>query len=119
MLRRSAALALVAALMVSIGAQCLVGHEMMTTAQMLCCAGTDHDCGGAAVAQDCCQSEQAEQDQLVSHIQQLVSRPALAPISIAAFVPPLDTYSPGFNQGTTELHAASPPKYVLLASFLI
>lgn len=116
--RRSTSLALMTAFVLSLGAQCLVGQEM-TTAQMACCAATDHDCGTAAATEDCCQSERAEQDQLLTQAQQLVPPVALITSTIPALAPPPNTYASAFDVNTTELKAASPPKYVLLASFLI
>lgn len=115
--RRSTSLALMTAFVLSLGAQCLVGQEM-TTAQMACCAATDHDCGAAAATEDCCQGERAEQDQLLTQAQHLVPPVALITSTIPALVP-TDTYTSAFDVNTTELKAASPPKYVLLASFLI
>lgn len=116
-LRRSAALGLMAALMLSIGAQCLVGQEM-TTAQMVCCAGTEHDCGDAAVAQECCESERAEQAQLVTESLQVAPPVAVLSHAIVALVRPPDTRS-ALAIETTPLQASSPPKYLLLATFLI
>lgn len=116
-LRRSAAFGLMAALMLSIGAQCLVGQDM-TMAQMACCAGTKHDCGGAAVAQDCCQSERAEQVQLVKQSLQVAPPVAVLSHATVALVRPRDTRSV-FEIDTTPLQRSSPPKYVLLATFLI
>ncbi|MBI4263811.1 MAG: hypothetical protein HY657_05525 [Acidobacteria bacterium] len=116
--RRSTGVPLMMALVLSLGAQCLVGQDM-TTAQMACCAATDHDCGAAAATEDCCQSERAEQDQLLTQAQHLVPPVALIASTIPALVPPLNTYASAFDVNTTELRAASPPKYVLLASFLI
>lgn len=105
------------AFVLSVGAQCLVGQEM-TTAQMACCAATDHDCGAAAATEDCCQSERAQQEQLLTQAQHLVPPLALVSSTIPALVPLLNTYTFTFVD-TTALKAASPPKYILLASFLI
>ena len=116
-LRRSAALGLMAALMLSIGAQCLVGQEM-TTAQMACCVGTEHDCGDAAVAQECCESERAEQAQLVNQFLQVAPPVAVLSHATFALVRPPDTRS-AFELETTPLKGSSPPKYLLLATFLI
>lgn len=117
-LRRSAALGLIAALMLSIGAKCLVGQKM-TTAQMVCCAGTEHDCGDAAVAQECCESERAEQAQLVVKQAPQVMPPVAVPTTVtAALVRPPQTRS-ALEVRTTPLKGSSPPKYVLLATFLI
>lgn len=102
----------------SLGAQCVVGQEMRT-AQMACCVATDHDCQGAAASEDCCQSERAEQEQLVEQIQQLVPPPAVVMSTISALVRLPDTHFGFYVVSTTELKAASPPKYVLLGSFLI
>ncbi len=106
------------ALVLSLGAQCVVGQEM-GTAQMACCVATDHDCQGAAASEDCCQSERAEQEQLVKQIQQLVPPLAVATSTIPALVRLPDMHVGFYVVSTTELKAASPPKYVLLASFLI
>ena len=116
-LRRSAALGLMAALMLSIGAQCLVGQDM-TTAQMACCAGTEHDCGHAAVAQECCESERAEQERVVKQIHQPAPPLAIVTSAILPLIRLSDTYS-AVVVDTTTLKATSPPKYVILASFLI
>ncbi|MBI2829258.1 MAG: hypothetical protein HYX77_08320 [Acidobacteria bacterium] len=115
---RSTGVALVMALMLSLGAECLVGQEM-AAAQMACCADTDHDCGAAATTEDCCQSERADQDRLVNQAQQPVPPLVLVASTIPALVLPPNTYASAFGVNTTELKAASPPKYVLLASFLI
>ena len=115
--RRSTALVLMTALALSVAAQCLVGQEM-TAAQMACCAGTDHDCNSVVTA-DCCRSEQADREQFVTAIQQLVSPPALASTAIAALVWPRSPERAASGHDATELQAPSPPKYVLLASFLI
>ena len=117
--RRSTGVALMMALVLSLGAQCLVGQDMTTAQMAWCCATTDHDCQGAAAAEECCQSERAEQDQLLQQSRQLVPPLAVVTSTLPALVPPLDTYVSVFDVDTTELKAASPPKYVLLASFLI
>jgi hypothetical protein len=111
--------ALVAAMVLSLGAQCLAGHEM-TAAQMACCVGTDHDCRGVGAAEDCCQSEHAERDQLVAHLQQPVSPPARVNTAIAAFVEPVDARgAAAVALDTPSPIANSPPRYVLLETFLI
>lgn len=117
--RRSIGVALMMALVLSIGVQCVVGQEM-TTAQMACCVGTDHDCGSAAAAEDCCQSERAGQEQLLNkvQIQQLVPPLAFVTSAVPALTRPAETHV-AFHVNTTELKGASPPKYVLLAAFLI
>ena len=84
---------------------------------MACCVATDHDCQRAA--EDCCQSERAEQEQLVKQIQQLVPPLAVVTSTIPALVHLPDTHFGFYVVSTTELKAASPPKYLLLASFLI
>ena len=104
------------AFVLSLGAQCVVGQEM-TTAQMACCEGTDHDCQRAGAAEDCCPNEGAEQ-QLVKQVPPLVPPPAVIKCTIPALVSPTDTYSASDVDGS-RLKAVSPPKYVLLASFLI
>jgi hypothetical protein len=117
--RRSLSVALMMALVVSIGAQCVVGDEMTAT-QMACCVGTDHDCGTAAAAPDCCQSEGAATEPLAAHIQQVVFPPAALISAVADLTAPPDTASAhGFDIDRVPLIAASPPKYVLLAAFLI
>lgn len=117
--RRSIGVALMMALVMSIGAQCVIGGEM-TTAQMACCVGTDHDCGTAAAAPDCCQSEVAAREQLAAHVQQVVFPPAPLTGAVADLTTPPDTASVhGFEIDRVPLIAASPPKYVLLATFLI
>lgn len=105
------------ALMLSLGAQCLVGQEM-TTAQMACCAATDHDCEGPGAVQECCQSERAEQAQLVKQTPQIVPPVVLLTRVAAALVRPPCTRS-AFEVRTTPLKGSSPPTYVLLATFLI
>lgn len=115
--RRVAALGMVAALMVSIGAQCLVAHEQMTTEPMLCCAGIHHDCG-AAIGQDCCESERAAHDQLLNQIQRIHPPVALLTGATAVLFRPPDAHH-RFDIETTPLKASPPPRYVLLATFLI
>lgn len=117
MMRRLASVTLVTVMALSLAAQCLVGQEM-TTAQMACCAGTEHDCGGAAVTEDCCQTERAEQAQLVNQLLQVA--PPVAVLSHASFalVRPPEMRS-AFELEAMPVKASSPPKYVLLATFLI
>jgi hypothetical protein len=117
--RRSIGVALMMALVVSVGAQCVVGGEMTTT-QMACCVGTNHDCGTAAAAPDCCQSEGAAREQLAAHIPQVVFPPAPLVSAVAGLAtPPATASAHGFDIDRVPLIAASPPKYVLLAAFLI
>jgi hypothetical protein len=117
--RRSIDVALMMAFVVSIGAQCVVGDEMTAT-QMACCAGTDHDCGTAAAAPECCQTEVAAKEQLAAKIQQVVFPPAPISRAVADFVAPPDIHSArGFDIDRVPLVSESPPTYVLLATFLI
>jgi hypothetical protein len=116
--RQCVGVALMMAFMLSIGLQCVVGQEM-TTAQMACCAGTDHDCGTAA-APECCQSDGVAQELLAALVKQVVFPPALVSSTVADLASPPDTdAASGFDTDRAPLIAASPPKYVLLASFLI
>ena len=116
--RQFASFALTTALMLSLGAQCLVGQEM-TPAQMACCAGTDHDCGGSETLQaDCCQSERAEQAQVVEYVQQVVAPVAVLTSTTAAFTRPPAAHR-SVHLDTTPLSSPPPLKYVLLATFLI
>lgn len=118
-MRQSVGVALMMAFMLSIGLQCVVGQEM-TTAQMACCAGTDHDCGTAAAAPECCQSDGVAQELLAALVKQVVFPPALVSSPVADLASPPDTdAASGFDIDRAPLIAASPPKYVLLASFLI
>jgi hypothetical protein len=110
---------LMMALLVSIGAQCVLGNEMTAT-QMACCVGTDHDCGTATAAAECCQSETAAAEQLVAKLQQVVF--PLAPITgvPAMLLAPPDAHAVrGFDVDRIGTTAESPPTYVLLATFLI
>lgn len=118
--RQSIGVALMMALVLSIGAQCVVGQEM-TTAQMACCAGTDHDCGTAAAAPECCQNDGAAQGALAAAlVQPVVFPPDLVSSVVVDFATPPDTHAAsGINVDRPPSIAASPPKYVLLASFLI
>jgi hypothetical protein len=118
MVRRLASFALMTAIVLSHAAQCLIGQEM-TMAQMACCAGTDHDCEGTEAFQaDCCPSERAEQVQLAQYLQQVVAPLAVLTSATAAFLRPPVTRA-AFHVTATPLNAAPPPKYVLLATFLI
>jgi len=115
--RRVTGAALVAALVFSIGTQCLAGLEM-TGPQMACCARMSHDCHAAVDAQDCCQTERAEIAQLAVHVQQAPS----PPVPIASAVPALDRQIDDRSATRVDaapLRGAPPPRYVLLASFLI
>lgn len=116
--RGLASFALMTALVLSLAAQCLVGQDM-TTAQMACCAGTDHDCQGAeALEADCCQAEGAEQAQLVEYVQQIAAPLPVLTSATAAFIrPPVARRV--FDLHSTPQQASPPPKYVLLATFLI
>jgi hypothetical protein len=116
--RRLASWALVTAIVLSIGTQCLVGQEV-TPAQMACCANTDHDCqSSTAVQADCCQGERVEQGQLVAYAQQVVAPLVIVTSATAALARPPDARA-AFHVDTTPLRTAPPPKYVLLATFLI
>lgn len=107
------------ALTLSLGAQCLAGQEM-TPAQMACCVGSDHDCGSAAAADGCCQSERTAQNQLLNtvQIQPLVAPPVVVTSTLSALVEPAETHA-SCHVNTTGLKGASPPTYLLLATFLI
>lgn len=110
--------AVVAALMLSLGAQCLIGQEP-TAAQMACCAGTDHDCPGEeTVEATCCASEHAEQPKVPVYLKQVVPLPAVVSSPIVGHTHPPEARS-AIHVESTPLKAESPPKYVLLASFLI
>ena len=116
--RRLASVALMTALVLSLAAQCLVGQEM-TSAQMACCAGSDHDCQGSeAVQADCCQSERTYQAQFVQYVPQVVAPLAVLTSATAGFTRPPNAHAV-LHVDTTPLNAASTPKYVLLAIFLI
>ena len=104
--RRLASFALVTAVVLSLATQCLVGQEM-TTAQMACCAATDHDCGQAAVAADCCDTERAEQERVVTQIHQPAPPVATVTSAILPLVRLADTYS-AVVVDTTTLKATSP-----------
>ncbi|MBI4486448.1 MAG: hypothetical protein HY655_10595 [Acidobacteria bacterium] len=114
--RRSAAVILMAALMPSIGVQCVAG-QYTPAAQMACCTGAKHDCDGSAAVADCCQTDRAQQAQPFKK-----ADPVLPPlVAIASHVPALIRPAPTSVRADDRvpLTAVSPPKYVLLASFLI
>lgn len=116
--RRSTSVALMMALGLSLGLPCLVCQDM-TPERMTSCAATDVDCQRVGATMDWCQSIRADQDILVEQSQGLQSPLALVSSAIHALVRPTDTYF-GFSVArTTEVEAASPPKYILLGSFLI
>lgn len=117
--RWSASVVLMMAFMVSLGAQCLVGQKM-TAAQMACCVGSNHDCNGTGAVQDCCKTERAEQLQLAKRSAQIVPPVAVLTSTTIALIGPLQARSrSAFEVGTTPLKGSFPPKYVLLATFLI
>lgn len=105
------------ALVLSLGAQCLAWQDM-SAAQMACCAAIEHDCHAAAAAQDCCQTERGDQPQAAKQIQQLARPAAILTNTIPGLVRAPDLHS-AFGMASVPLTTASPPKYVLLASFLI
>lgn len=115
--RRSTAFALMAALMLSIGAQCLAAQEM-TSSQMACCADSVVDCDRAAVLQDCCESERAEQAQLLIPFHQVVQPVAVLTSATAALLRPPVARS-RIDIASAPVNASSRPKHVLLATFLI
>ena len=116
--RRFASVAVMTALMLSLAAQCLVAQDM-TASQMACCAGTAHDCEGAgALEADCCQSERAQQAQVVEYAQQVVMPLTLTTAATTALLRQPDVAAT-IHPVTAPLAAPSPPKYVLLAAFLI
>jgi hypothetical protein len=115
--RRAIATALTAALVFAAGAQCLVGHES-TGGQMACCEGTDHDCHSTVAAPACCQNGSAEQAEVVAYLPPLVAPPVLNVSTVQALARPASEPS-GIRIETTSLEGSSPPKYVLLGSFLI
>ena len=116
--RRSTGVTLMMALVLPLGLSCLVCQDM-TTARMAYCAATDADRPRVGATMDWCQSMRADQELLVQKIQQFQSPLMLVSSPIPAFVRPTDTYF-GFSvASTTDLKAESPPKYILLGSFLI
>ena len=117
--RRPTGVALMMALFLSLGLPCLVCQDM-TPERMTSRAATDVDCQRVGATMDWCQSIRADQDILVEQIQGLQSPLALVSSAIHALVRPTDTYF-GFSVAstTTDVKAASPPKYILLGSFLI
>lgn len=116
--RHVTSLVLATALLLSAGAQCLLGAEM-TTAPMACCAEAGHDCVDVrAVPADCCQIEQAPLPQPLERIHQLAPSMAVLTSATGAPVRAAQTAS-RVSVDTIPVRASSKPKYVLLATFLI
>jgi hypothetical protein len=114
---RVTALVLTMAMMLSAGAQCLAAGDM-STGQMACCAGSEHECrDDQALEMACCDAERAEQPQLLDRIHK-TSAIAVLPVMTAAFAR-VPEPRPRAELTATPLPAPSQPKYVLLATFLI
>ncbi|MGE3511873.1 MAG: hypothetical protein AB7N65_23650 [Vicinamibacterales bacterium] len=117
-MRRALSAFLLIALVVSLGAECFVSDEM-NAAQMACCAAMGHDCEAAGPIEDCCRSEGGDQPQLVAKAQQPLTPPALV-ASLPELDVPIKTQTfVSLDIESTRLVADSPPKYILLATFLI
>lgn len=117
--RHFTSIVLIAGILLSVGAQCLLGMEM-TAAEMPCCAGTEHDCHDAqAVQADCCQTEQAEQPQLLGRLQQLIAPLAVLTTATGAPLRAPEIIAWRFDVDTSPPRTSAQPKYVLLATFLI
>ena len=117
-MRRAFTAILLIALGVSLGAECFVSDEM-TPEQMACCAAMNHDCETAGPTEDCCRSEAGDQPQLVAKAQHSITPPALVG-SLLDLDVPIETHTfVSLDIESTRLVADSPPKYVLLATFLI
>ena len=110
-------LVLATAILLSAGAQCLLGAE--TTAPMACCADGKHDCLNVRAAQaDCCQIEQAPLPQPLERMHQLTSSMAVLTRAIGAPVRPAEIAARA-GRDATPIRASSQPTYLLLATFLI
>ena len=116
--RWATGVALMVALFLSLGLPCFVCQDM-TTEHMAHSAAADADRQSVGATMDWCQSIRADQDMLVQQISGLRSPLALVSSAIPALVRPPDTSFGFYVVSTTHLKAASPPKYVLLGSFLI
>jgi hypothetical protein len=111
--RRSIVVTLMAAIVLSIGAQCLAAED---AAEMPCCAEAGHDCHPAITSHDCCQLEQGGPQAPPGHL-----REAISPLALVPGHPVRDVRPSVFvvRVETTIAPAVSPPKYLLLGSFLI
>jgi len=117
-MRRAFTAFLLIALVVSVGVECFVSDDM-NAAQMACCAAMSHDCEAAGPTEDCCRTEGGDQPQLVAKAQQSITPPALVG-SLPELDVPIETHtSVSLDIESTRLVADSPPKYILLATFLI
>jgi hypothetical protein len=113
---RLAGVVSVMVLVLSLGVECLAGPPL-ARAQMPCCSGGAHDCGAALTSANCCRSERAEPAQ----VSKPPSPPAAATACVsamAALVRPEDA-RPQFDIDGIPPNGSSPPKYILLATFLI
>ena len=117
--RQSTGVALVTALLVSLGAQCLIADEATAT-RMPCCASAEHDCHSPAVAQACCEIEPLDEAQVVPpYVQPLAAPVILHPSSTIPALTSSATTPRGIVIDATDIKGASPPTYVLLNTFLI
>lgn len=110
---------LVCALVVSVGADCLVGQDM-TADQMACCAGTDHDCESVG-SEDCCVGSDTQPQSPADRVQPVT--PTLVALSPAFAAIPSDValaaerlaHGPEY----TGRFDGSPPVYIRLGTLLI
>lgn len=114
---RRVTVALIMALAMSLGVECLAGPRV-TGVQMPCCTGVGHDCGVVLPGADCCRMERAEH----THVTKPATPPAAAVTVLTsaptALVRPEDLQLP-LDTNAVPLSGSSTPKYILLATFLI
>jgi len=115
-LRRWIGAGVTLALVVSIGAPCLIGQDM-TAAQMECCAGTDHECQSMD-AEDCCVGSDAQQQPPADRLQPVTSAPVLAFATVPAEAPPPGERLVRNPQGARPFLGFA-PVYILLGTLLI
>lgn len=113
---RPLTVALMLALALSLGVECLAGPQV-PRAQMPCCSSGAHDCGAMLTGDNCCRSERTEGAQ--------VAKPPAPPVAVtvltntlAALARPRNARAP-FDLDANPPDGSPPPKYILLATFLI
>ena len=115
-IRRLTGASLLAALVLSAGAQCLLGQLDETS----CCPQMASDCHSPTVARDCCERETLSQAQLVG----VYVHPLPMPVVLSASSPIPEQHPPHAGVAsapvdTSAVKGSPPPPYVLSGTLLI
>ena len=117
LLRLTLCTALIASVSLSALVSCLSGSPRATT-DMACCQ-TDHDCGPAMQAADCCKASQSVTETFVG-----VKPPSVVkPMAVPSFLAVTSLSSPGTGHASrfliTSPGSSSPPLHLIAASLRI